>query len=123
MKTFTAALLLAGMIVAAAGTPAACAPWAGVDETVIEKFAEAAGRPARDPFINTDQGDLLLFVFLLAGIAGGFTAGYYFRTLFPPQGRGRDRAGKGMPQGPAPSRGISAAAGGETPFGNAAPRQ
>lgn len=57
--------------------------WAGVDETVVEKVAEEAGRPAREPFINTDQGDLLLFVFLLAGVAGGFTMGVYYRQLFP----------------------------------------
>jgi hypothetical protein len=61
------------------------ASWSGVDETVIEKFAEKAGRPAREPFINTDQGDLLLFVFLLAGAVGGFAAGYWFRVLVPPQ--------------------------------------
>lgn len=60
------------------------ADWAGVDETVVEKIAEEAGRPARDPFINTD-GDLLLFVFLIAGSAGGFVAGYCFRHLFPPK--------------------------------------
>ena len=52
---------------------------------MIEKFAEQAGRTAREPFINTDQGDLLLFVFLIAGIAGGFIAGYNFRVLFPPK--------------------------------------
>lgn len=56
--------------------------WSGVDETVVEKFAEEAGRPARDPYINTDQGDILLFVFLLAGVAGGFVLGYYYRTMF-----------------------------------------
>ena len=61
------------------------AGWAGVDETVVEKFAEAAGRPARKPYINTDQGDLLLFFFLIAGAAGGFVGGYCFRELFPPQ--------------------------------------
>jgi hypothetical protein len=61
------------------------ASWSGVDETVIEKFAEQAGRPAWKPFINTDQGDLLLFVFLLAGAAGGFAAGYWFHVLFPPR--------------------------------------
>jgi hypothetical protein len=55
--------------------------WSGVDETVIEKHAEAAGRSAREPLINTDQGDLLLFVFLLAGALGGFVAGYTFRGL------------------------------------------
>ncbi len=59
--------------------------WSGVDETVVEKFAEEAGRPPRGPFINTDQGDLLLFVFLLAGTVGGFVGGYYFRELFPSQ--------------------------------------
>lgn len=56
--------------------------WSGVDETVIEKFAAEAGRSPREPFINTDRGDLLLFVFLLAGTAGGFVGGYYFRELF-----------------------------------------
>ena len=59
------------------------AKWSGVDESVVEKFAEKAGRPAREPFINTDQGDLLLFVFLLGGSVGGFIGGYYFRELFP----------------------------------------
>jgi hypothetical protein len=75
-----AGLLLSGAIVTSGRT----ASWSGVDETVIEKFAEKAGRPAWTPFINTDQGDLLLFVFLLAGAAGGFAAGYWFRILFPP---------------------------------------
>lgn len=55
--------------------------WSGVDETVVEKFASERGREAHDPLINTDQGDLLLFVFLLAGTIGGFTAGYYWRML------------------------------------------
>lgn len=58
--------------------------WAGVDETVVEKYAAEAGRPARDPYINTDRGDLLLFFFLIAGAGGGFLAGYCFRGLFPP---------------------------------------
>ncbi len=61
--------------------------WDGVDKTVVEKYAREAGRPAREPFINTDRGDLLLFGFLIAGIAGGFVGGYYFRELFPPQER------------------------------------
>ena len=56
--------------------------WTGVDETVVEKYAAQAGRPAREPLINTDQGDLLLFVFALAGAGGGFVAGYYFHDLF-----------------------------------------
>jgi len=55
--------------------------WGGVDESVVEKYAKEHGREAREPLINTDQGDLLLFVFLLAGAVGGFAAGYYWRTL------------------------------------------
>jgi ABC-type cobalt transport system substrate-binding protein len=57
------------------------AEWAGVDESVVEKFAKEHGREARGPLINTDQGDLLLFVFLIAGAVGGFVAGYYWRAL------------------------------------------
>ena len=56
-------------------------PWEGVDVTVIEKYAVDAGREAREPFINTDQGDLLLFVFALSGALGGFIGGYYWRRL------------------------------------------
>lgn len=55
--------------------------WPGVDESVVEKIAKEHGREAGEPFINTDQGDLLLFVFLLAGTIGGFAAGYYWRVL------------------------------------------
>ncbi|MEK6777122.1 MAG: cobalt ABC transporter permease [bacterium] len=55
--------------------------WPGVDESVVEKYAKEHGREAREPLINTDQGDLLLFVFLLAGTVGGFAAGYYWRVL------------------------------------------
>ena len=56
--------------------------WSGVDEAVIEKFAKEHGREAKEPLIDKDQGDLLLFLFLLAGAAGGFAAGYYWRVLF-----------------------------------------
>ena len=55
--------------------------WAGVDESVVKKVAQEQGRKAWGPIINTDQGDLLLFVFLLAGAVGGFIAGYYWRVL------------------------------------------
>lgn len=55
--------------------------WTGVDESVIEKYAKEYGREAKTPLINTEQGDLLLFVFLTAGTVGGFAAGYYWRTL------------------------------------------
>ncbi len=55
--------------------------WPGVDKAVVENIAKEHGREINKPLINTDQGDLLLFVFLLAGAAGGFTAGYYWRIL------------------------------------------
>jgi hypothetical protein len=56
-------------------------PWIGVDEAVVEKVAKEHGREARPPLVNTDQGDLLLFVFLLGGAAAGFVAGYFWRHL------------------------------------------
>ncbi len=56
-------------------------PWTGVDEAVVEKIAKEHGREARKPLINTDQGDLLLFVFLVAGVVAGFAGGYYWRML------------------------------------------
>ena len=62
-------------------TAAASEKWGGVDESIVEKYAKEHGREAMTPLINTDQGDLLLFVFLLAGAVGGFAAGYYWREL------------------------------------------
>lgn len=61
--------------------------WPGVDKTVVERFAKEAGRAPRRPLLDTDRGDLLLFVFLVAGIAGGFTLGYTYRVMFV-EGRG-----------------------------------
>jgi hypothetical protein len=79
-------------------TPASAAEkWQGVDESVVEKVAKEHGREAHKPLINTDQGDLLLFVFLLAGVAGGFVAGYNWKNLMNPgigQQEGQDRAKK-----------------------------
>jgi cobalt/nickel transport protein len=56
-------------------------PWVGVDEAVVEKIAKEHGREARKPFIDLGEGDLQLFAFLLAGVVGGFAAGYYWRRL------------------------------------------
>ena len=55
--------------------------WSGVDKSIIEKIANEQGREAKKPLINTEQGDLLLFVFLIAGAVGGFAAGYFWKTL------------------------------------------
>jgi cobalt/nickel transport protein len=57
-------------------------PWTGVDEAVVEKIAKEHGRQAVAPLIDPGSGDLLLFVFLLAGAVGGFAGGYYWRELF-----------------------------------------
>ncbi len=92
MKRWITILIVAGILLSGSmSTSGRAASWSGVDETVIEKFAEKAGRPAREPFINTNQGDLLLFVFLLAGAVGGFAAGYWFRVLFPTKQRTKEK--------------------------------
>ena len=66
-------------------------PWTGVDEAVVEKIAKEHGREARKPLINTDQGDLLLFVFLVGGVVAGFAAGYYWRQLMSEKKGEKDR--------------------------------
>ncbi len=55
--------------------------WKGVDDAVVERIAQEHGREAREPLINTDRGDLLLFLFLCAGAVAGFAAGYNWRRL------------------------------------------
>jgi ABC-type cobalt transport system substrate-binding protein len=69
--------------------------WQGLDD-VVEKVATAAGHPPREPYINTDQGDLLLFMFLLAGAIGGFIIGYTFRVLFPPRKKTKIETAQGQ---------------------------
>ena len=56
--------------------------WTGIDVSIVGKYAEKYGHPPRDPYINTDQGDLLLFVFTFFGLVGGIVIGYNFRKLF-----------------------------------------
>jgi hypothetical protein len=76
------------MIMISYGASASAAEkWPGVDESVVEKYAKEHGRQAHEPLINTDQGDLLLFVFLIAGTVGGFAAGYYWRILMVEKGK------------------------------------
>ena len=87
LRILTAMFLTLCSLLFALCSSAEAADWSGVDETVVEKYAEEHGRAPVDPLINTDQGDLLLFMFLLGGVIGGFIAGYYWRTLT----EGRDR--------------------------------
>ncbi|AUX19836.1 cobalt transporter [Sorangium cellulosum] len=58
------------------------APWEGVDEAVVGRFAEAAGRHDSGPVFAGLEGDLLLFAFLWAGLLAGFALGYLSRALF-----------------------------------------
>lgn len=79
------------LITCHASLDAAPEKWPGVDEKVVERIAREHGREAREPFINTDQGDLLLFAFLLAGVVGGFAGGYYWRVLMERRVQGVER--------------------------------
>ena len=74
--------------------------WSGVDEAVVEKVAKEHGREASTPIINMEQGDLPLFMFLIAGTVGGFIAGYYWRTLIA-EGRSNEQKSNGSHTGAA----------------------
>ncbi len=56
--------------------------WTGIDVSIVGKYATKYGRPPRDPYINTDKGDLLLFVFTIAGVISGFIIGFNVRKIF-----------------------------------------
>jgi cobalt/nickel transport protein len=59
--------------------------WPGVDESVIGSIAQRAGRPESEPLLAWVQGDLLLFMFLCAGLGAGFVLGYFARVAFVEQ--------------------------------------
>lgn len=62
------------------------ADFQGADVTVTtlaDRFARKVGAGSRDPYFNTDKGDLLLFLFALSGLVSGFFLGYQWRNLFP----------------------------------------
>lgn len=82
MQSVVGTLLLIAVAIVPLAASAEEGKWTGVDESVVEKVAKEHGREAWEPFINTDQGDLLLFVFLVGGAIGGFVMGYYWRGLF-----------------------------------------
>lgn len=57
--------------------------YAGMDEAVNEKLAEAAGRPAREPYIQTEEmGDLWNLLLLSAGGICGFVIGRWWHLIF-----------------------------------------
>jgi cobalt/nickel transport protein len=56
-------------------------PWIDTTDVVSEQTANAIGTQAVEPLINTDQGNMLVFFFTIAGVFGGFVIGYYWRKL------------------------------------------
>lgn len=80
MRVFASAFLAAAALASSSGA-AEPERWAGVDEAVVDRFAAAAGRTRWPTFLD-GTGDLPLFAFLCAGIAGGFVLGYGYRALF-----------------------------------------
>jgi len=76
-----AIIMTGAFLLSIAGMSRAAEQWQGIDETVVQKIAKEHGREARKSLIDTGEGDMQLFVFLLAGVVGGFTAGYCWRAL------------------------------------------
>lgn len=79
MRLPVAAVVLLGAL----GNSSWCAgeKWPGVDEAVVNKIAREHGRAQQPSLLPAAEGDLQLFLFLLAGTVGGFVAGYYWRVL------------------------------------------
>jgi hypothetical protein len=48
---------------------------------VIKIYTQKAGVSQRAPYINTNKGDLLLFLFCFAGLVVGFYLGYQWRKI------------------------------------------
>ena len=72
------------------GTMYAGEKWPGVDEAVVNRIAREHGREEHASLIPTAEGDLQLFMFLMAGTVGGFVAGYYWRVLLEGKNRPSD---------------------------------
>ncbi len=73
-------VLVVFLALAALSTTASAGGFVGVDEAVVEKYAAENGRKPSPPLLNVD-GDLGLFLFLIAGAVGGFACGYFYRSL------------------------------------------
>ncbi|MDP4158875.1 MAG: cobalt ABC transporter permease [Bacillota bacterium] len=76
-------LLLFLGVIAYLGVHAPSMPGADTHvNAVAEKYAAEVGAGERPPLINTDKGDLLLFMFAVGGAVAGFVIGYTWRDLF-----------------------------------------
>ena len=82
MNRFRMAILVMGIGACLGSSPLVAAEkWPGIDEAVVNRIAREHGRPEKTSLLPGAEGDLQLFLFLLAGAAGGFVAGYYWRVL------------------------------------------
>ncbi len=93
-----AGLLAAGGL-AAWGTVWAVAisagSWVGLDQGVMGRIAVERGRGPWTPFVNTDVGDLLLYVFFLGALAAGAILGWIVRG-FRAETAPTERTGRGV---------------------------
>ena len=95
-KIIAISVAVAILIIAIIGTVALSANnivrdegvWSDATDVLSGKAAEQAGREARDPYINTEQGNMLVFFFCLGGVAAGSAIGYNWRRLFAEKLRG-----------------------------------
>ena len=55
--------------------------WSDATDVLSGQAAGQVGREARDPYINTEQGNMLVFFFTLAGVTAGSIIGYNWRKL------------------------------------------
>ena len=81
LVSFIALLLFIGVIVYMAFTYKEVT---GTDDKingVVAQYADKVGVHKRDPFINTDKGDILLFLFCFSGLAAGFYLGYNWKKI------------------------------------------
>jgi len=78
MKRLPMLLFMVGLLIILSAPAVRADGMKGVDEAVIEKYAAEHGRCAKKCFFNL-EGDPLLFAFMVAGAAGGFAGGYYYR--------------------------------------------
>jgi ABC-type cobalt transport system substrate-binding protein len=76
-------LVVSALLLAALGSVCvhAAEKWPGIDEAVVNKISREHGREEKPSLFLAAEGDLQLFLFLLAGTVGGFIAGYYWRVL------------------------------------------
>ena len=89
IRTLLLCVLFLGCV--ADGALSAGEKWPGVDEAVVNRIAREHGREERPSLLPTAEGDLQLFLFLMAGTVGGFVAGYYWRVLLEGKNRRPDK--------------------------------